>query len=119
MGPVVGLFAWYIVQKDKENAKLRKELKESNDARAEDNEKRVADAKEVNEALIGMNDKWMEVLSDNTQALDKSRMIQKMILKELEKARPENGRRRSHEERRERDVLDTEHPPRRRDDDSW
>lgn len=77
IGPFVALFAWYIVQKDKE-------IKEMRDALIKKQDERIADTKQVIDKLMDLNDKWMSVLSDNTKSMERTRFALKSIQQTLE-----------------------------------
>ncbi len=59
LGPIIIFLGWYIWAKDKQ-IKLKDKVIETVQ------EARVQDAKTVNEALMELNDKWLNALNANT-----------------------------------------------------
>jgi hypothetical protein len=68
LAPIVILFGWYILNKDRELKEVRKELSESQEAR-------TADAKAITAELINLNDKWMAAINANTQVMNSNTQV--------------------------------------------
>lgn len=68
LAPIVILFGWYILNKDREIKELRKELSEAHEAR-------TRDAQGVVTELMGMNDKWTGALNSNTLVLSEIKTL--------------------------------------------
>lgn len=68
LSPVIILFAWYIVQKDKE-------IKSKDEAMSVVQEARVAEAQAVTDRLLDLSEKWMEAIQKNTEATEQVRTV--------------------------------------------
>lgn len=68
LGPILVLFGWYILSKDREIRELRIQLSEAQEARTKD-------AKAVVTELMELNDKWVAALNGNTSVLQETRTM--------------------------------------------
>jgi hypothetical protein len=68
LSPVIILFAWYIIQKDKE-------IKAKDESMSIVQEARVAEAQAVTDRLLDLSEKWMEAIQKNTEATERVRTV--------------------------------------------
>lgn len=80
LGPIIIFLGIYIILKDKQIKALQKTITDQGD-------RRVADAQQVNEGLMELNDKWMAALTQNTAALNEMRTVLMLIREDRNRAR--------------------------------
>ncbi len=78
LGPIIIFLGWYIWAKDKQIKVKDKVIEAVQEAR-------VQDAKSVNEALMELNDKWLNALNANTTATSELKTVMTLIRETMQR----------------------------------
>lgn len=84
LAPILVLFGWYILQKDKRERELHMKLMEVQ-------EKRIADAQMVANRVMEISDQWAATFQENTRAIDEVRALISQLRVDLIVRRREEG----------------------------